>query len=150
MFNTSTKELFGTHDITTGMYVLLIIILIIQYVLIFQPADILSESNNKIYYRHVNKCVVDYDTNIVDLDKLRGSNYWLSYETDKCNVTRWEIIHFIFHTFLGYFYNIYVSQGISLGFELFEEYYYSCGSILDLFYNMAGFLFGHYLKYGYK
>jgi hypothetical protein len=146
MFNIQKNGLFGTYNITTGMYVLLIIISIIIYIMIFYPQNILSESDNEIYNKTVNSCISEYDTKKFDLDQLRGSNYWLSYKTNKCNITRWEILHLLFHVFLGYFYNIYISQGISFGFELYEQYYYSCGSYLDLGYNFTGFLIGHMLK----
>jgi hypothetical protein len=80
----------------------------------------------------------------------RDNGYFLESSTEtfnkECLVTGWELSHFMFHIFLGYFYNIYVSTGISVSYEVYERYTYNCASYNDLFINMAGFLVGNYLK----
>jgi hypothetical protein len=86
----------------------------------------------------------------IHLKKLRGKNYFIGSSTDiqayNCFITRWEISHFIFHTFLGYYYNIYISQGISIGWEIYEHKVYDAGSLLDFIWNLGGFLFGSWLR----
>jgi len=73
--------------------------------------------------------------------------YLFDENSEKCVVTKWEISHFFTHIFLGYFTNIYISQGISVGFELYEHYDLNCGSYLDLIYNFLGYIIGYILKY---
>jgi hypothetical protein len=147
MFNIPKTGFFGFHDISTGMYVVLIIVLILSYTMIFNSELLIGDKYSKIFNKKINRCVTKYDTSIINMSNLRGENYWLGYNNNtKCNVTSWEIIHLLFHVFLGYTTNIYISQSISIGWEIYEEYFYKCGSVMDLIYNFVGFIIGYYLK----
>lgn len=80
-------------------------------------------------------------------NSLRDGDYWLDVEKKNCITNNsGSFSFFLVHIFLGYFYNIYVSQTISIGFEIYEQKFHNCGSYLDLGYNFMGFLVGHTLK----
>jgi hypothetical protein len=152
MNNLPKKGLFGIYDISTGMYVTLILLLILIYICIFHKKYI-PKGTEKLSDYVLNKCLSNCsDENQCKIyNSMRGKNYWIGANVGKdldseCRVTAWEIIHLAFHVLLGYFYNIYVSQGISFGFEAFEAVFYDCGSVLDLGYNFVGFIIGHGLK----
>jgi hypothetical protein len=143
-------DLFEWGNITTGMYVALIIAGICMLSVIFRLEKIIGKKTAKEFLDYSEECLVGCsDKDRCDkLAKWRDNNYYM-YSGDnskRCIVTKWEISHFITHAFLGYFFNIYISQGISFGFEIYERYSNECGSYLDLGYNFAGFLFGHLLK----
>jgi hypothetical protein len=138
-------------SISNGVYIMIIILGIIQYTIIFHLDKInvsLSKSFNKFMFTCAKKCENKKDCEVVN--SLRDDYYYMQ-NTDNselldCKITRWEISHFFTHIFLGYFTNIYISQSISVVFEIYEHYALDCGSYLDLVYNMAGFMVGHTLK----
>lgn len=73
--------------------------------------------------------------------------YYFNPKSEKCLVTRWEISHLLMHMFLGYYSNIYVSQTLSVGFEIYESKMFDCGSYIDLLYNFLGFYIGFVLRH---
>lgn len=134
-------------------FITLAIILIIMYLCIFQLELILNQKNIDKVHNFSEKCLVGCsgrESTCDCLNSYRDNGYYL-FESDnnkvRCAITRWELSHIIFHIFLGYFTNIYISQGLSVGFEIYEHYFYDCGSYLDLMYNFMGFLVGHSLRY---
>ena len=142
-------NLFDWGNITTNIYIALIITMIILYMIIFHLKNIIGEKNARIVHDITEKCVISCSDKKLcsKVNNLRDSGYYIFDENpEKCIVTKWEISHLIFHMFLGYFTNIYISQGISVGFELYEHYILNCGSYLDLGYNFIGFIIGHKLK----
>jgi hypothetical protein len=84
------------------------------------------------------------------ITKYRDENYFIDSKDDvfneNCLITGWEVSHFMFHVFIGYFYNIYVHLGISVGYEVYERIQHNAGSYNDVIYNFLGFLAGKYLK----
>ena len=146
------KDIFRWCDISTGVYVLVIIVLIIMYSFIFYSDKFLPKKIHNMFYKNINTCMsLCKDENTCEpINQLRGSNYWIGTnfkDQYKCKVSTWEISHMLTHVFLGYFTNIYISQGISIGFEIHEQQAYNCGSWLDLLYNFSGFMIGYSLKY---
>lgn len=60
----------------------------------------------------------------------------------------WELTHFLFHVYLGYIYNLPISLGVSVGFELYEHYAKDCGSYMDVLWNGLGCMLGLWLSMG--
>lgn len=126
----------------------LIIICLCMYIYIFHISQRLYDK----YKIEVDEfCLYECNTplckNIVK--NSRDSGYFLHdklYEADKCGLTWYEITHVIFHIFIGYYYNIYVSLGVGIGFEIFERYKFNNGSYLDILYNMLGFVIGYNIR----
>lgn len=142
-------NLFEFGDISTGVYVSLIIAGICMYVSIFHLEKIVGDETSKKIHDYTEKCTIACSDEKIctQVNNLRDDKYYLfDGNSEKCIVTKWEISHFITHAFLGYFTNIYISQSISVGFELYEHYILQCGSYIDLFYNFSGFIIGHILK----
>lgn len=145
-------DLFEWGNISTGVYVALIIVGIIMYINIFHLDQIFSKETTKKINKWSYSCAIkcDDEKQCKKYNNLRDKNYSLDFDefgsSKLCKVTKWEVSHFILHLFLGYFTNIYISQGTSIIFELYEHYVLDCGSYLDLGYNLAGFLTGYYLK----
>ena len=144
-----STPILSWSDVSLGMTVLLIIILIIMHHIIFYTLvgwD--PETQSKIHNITefcFSRCKTDLCKNITD--NARGRDYYLGSSANRnCAFGLWELSHFMMHVFIGYFYNIYYSQGISIGFEIYEWKIKNCGSWLDLGYNFAGFLTGHTLK----
>jgi hypothetical protein len=145
-------NLLDWGDITLGTITGLVIAGIIMIILIFHLESIVGIRNAKKIHDMSEKCVVGCANKklCTATNNLRSAGYYMFDDpNNKCVVTRWEISHIITHIFLGYFTNIYISQFISVGFELYEHYYLDCGSILDLLYNFTGFIIGHQLKNAY-
>ncbi len=141
-------DIYNWNNVTTGMLVILVIIGVIMNHIIFEELDNNSEDIQKYIDKIQSYCFINCD-NCSDITNLRDENYYTLGNADakKCLMTAWEISHMIFHIFIGYFYNIYISVSISVGYELYEHYFKSCGSFLDLGYNMTGFLIGNHLKF---
>lgn len=132
----------------TNCYLTLLTILSILYIILFYVLDnfpkTLQPYVDKIQYT----CLVRCDT--CNLSNYRDNGYYLNStgpSVNTCLCTLFEVSHFILHAFLGYYYNIYISLGLSVGFEIFEHYVYDCGSYLDILYNLAGFAFGYTLRH---
>lgn len=142
-------NLFDWGDITVGVYIALIIVGICMYIVIFHLEKIIGENNAKLVHNYTEKCVISCSNEKIcnRMNKLRDTGYYLFDDnSERCVITKWEISHLLTHVFLGYFTNIYISQGISVGFELYEHHLLNCGSYIDLLYNFVGFIIGHYLK----
>lgn len=164
------SNILAWNDVTTKDVYLLIIICSIMYIFIFHVVDNMSykldnclayflnygcvwQSDNKTIQKYLEPGVMredgyyignDNDTNGKINQIRRKCN--LDVPVNKCMITTWEVYHILFHMFLGYKYNLYVSLLLGLSFELLESKVYNCGSYLDLFYNMVGFLVGLVLK----
>ena len=142
-------NLFKYGKIPPLTYFIVIVVGILMYLGIFYLEILVGVDNSKSIHDWTEKCVIPCkDKKLCDeLHKYRDDHYYVfEKDTEKCLVTKWEISHLITHIFLGYFTNIYISQGISIGFELYEHYHIDCGSYIDLVYNFVGFLIGHTLK----
>ena len=137
--------LFDYGNITIGMYVFLIIMGILFNTIIF--TDTFDDTPLGSIKKSLFNCTISCPDNGCEyLNSLRDGAYWLDVEKKNCITTNWEISHFLVHVFLGYFYNIYISQTLSIGYEIYEHKFHNCGSYLDLGYNFMGFLVGHTLK----
>jgi hypothetical protein len=148
-------------DVGYGKMIVFFILCVIFYFTIFE----FFNGNDRETQRELDKiqyncipCKTDLCKKVVGT--LRGKNYFMPSDSEEntdedrkfneevreCAFTLWEGSHVLTHIFLGYFYNIYVSQSTSILFELWEWKYHDCGSILDLGWNFFGFLMGHTLK----
>jgi hypothetical protein len=83
--------------------------------------------------------------------QMRGSNYHDTQDTSTpaksgCLITGWELSHFVFHTFLGYYFNLYISLMVGIGYELYEVGKCDCHSGFDIIYNTTGAMLGNYFK----
>jgi hypothetical protein len=76
------------------------------------------------------------------MQQSRDEHYYDGKDHSPCAFTTWEVTHYAFHVFLGYKYNLWVSFGISVAFEIWEHMAKDCGSFLDIFYNGLGALTG--------
>jgi hypothetical protein len=146
------KDFFKWHNIPTGIYVMVILVLIILYSFCFYSDKFLPVDIYNSFYKNINSCAVlcTDDNTCRPINNLRGENYWIGANPDErsiCKVSTWEISHMLTHVFLGYFTNIFISQGVSIGFEIYEQQLYNCGSWLDLLYNFSGYMIGYSLKY---
>lgn len=147
------KDLFcfeKRESYNSKKYYMIAVLLVIMYILIFHLEKVVGDNTAKKIHKWSEECVKDCKNDECDkVNGLRGSGYYLLGDEDSptnCLITKWEISHFIFHMFLGYYTDIYFSQTLSIAFEIYEQIFYKCGSLLDLVYNFLGFLLGHYLK----
>ena len=138
-----------------GKYIVLVFICIIIHMLIFKrdlmPVSIHRFMDKKM--KSLDSCMTpSCNTGLCDVIKGgRDSGYFLnssdeSYNAD-CLFTGWELSHFIFHIFLGYFYNFYVSTTISVSYEIYERTIYNCASYNDILINLFGYCIGNSLKH---
>lgn len=147
----SSAGLFGWNGVTIAMMVLLTIVCLVMYVIIFQHRDVFPQWANDLFETVFNTCPARCgpDCNSI-ANKFRDETYFVEPEykgTNKnCVITTWEITHLIMHVFLGYFYNIYISVALNIGFEIYEHYKFDCGNYLDVFYNTLGFFIGYGLR----
>jgi hypothetical protein len=87
------------------------------------------------------------------MKKLRGDTYYVVDTKDdpsSCILTMYEVSHFFFHMFMGYYYNIYISQFLSVSFEYYEYMQFGCHSYIDLGLNLAGALIGALIRYKHQ
>lgn len=139
----------GWNNVSIGSTIVLIIIGIIIHTFIF------GARINKFH----NKAIDMLDICLVKCGggnmckkytSLRDDGYMNNAEKIKndknCVFLGWELSHFIAHIFLGYYYNIYYSLGISVGYEMFERIEYNCASYADLIINLCGFMVGAYFR----
>lgn len=140
------SSMFSWEHIPQNKMIALMVILVIFYILIFKVIT-KYKPFQKIQLSCLKKCKTNKCRNITD--SLREDDYFLGAELDpkECMFTGWEFSHVIFHAFIGFFYNIYVSLGLSVGFEVFEHFSWNCASGLDLGWNMAGYLIGHTIRH---
>jgi hypothetical protein len=144
-------SILNWNGISTGMLVVLCIIGVIMNYIIFYTLDNNDQKIQDIIDKIQYYCLYKCKNNCNGLTNLRDDDYFMGVKTTnvkKCFFTVWELSHLLFHTFLGYFYNIYISVGTSVFFEIYEHYKYNCGSYLDLMWNFLGFLIGSYIRYG--
>lgn len=84
----------------------------------------------------------------------RGKSYFMGMQNEKynnkCIFTGWECSHLLLHVLLGYYYNIYVSLGISVGYEVYEYINYKCHSVFDLGIDFTGFIIGSSIRCYFK
>ena len=145
------KSLFGWNNVSLKNVYGLLLINIIIYMFIFHIIDRLPISLKKCINDIQYTCFANCNKkSCKKLTNLRDKNYYLNDYTGinlkTCMATSWELLHLLFHIFIGYYYNIYLSLATSISFEIFEHYVYECGSYLDIFWNFIGFLIGFSLK----
>jgi hypothetical protein len=136
--------MFKWHGVTCPSLVLLVMICSFMYYFIFIIPDKVRCLHNAL-----DTCIGPVcDKPICKMiTNGRDSGYNLSGNGNKnCLFSVWELSHMFFHIFIGYYYNIYVSTAISVGFEMHERISYNCASYNDIFINFTGFLIGHALK----
>jgi len=120
---------------------------VVMYIFIFYMMDKIP-----LRLRHmIEECIIQCKTKLCsDISKRwRDDGYFFTYESGKlenCIFTVWELTHLIMHVFLGYFFNLQISLGLSVGFEIWEHYVFDCGSYLDLGWNFLGFVIGNTIK----
>lgn len=132
------------NHIPNDYYIALMVVLVISYIIIFHVFNTYFPTVQTSCFK---KCKSDFCKH--NVKPLRGSNYFLSNVVDPsyCLITFWEGTHFIFHMFLGFFYNLYVSLAIGVGFEIIEVFTCDCASALDIWWNLFGYLIGHTARY---
>jgi hypothetical protein len=100
------------------------------------------------FHNLLNKCVIPGKSNTTkSIGSLRECRY--SEEPDlknNCYLFGWEISHFLLHVMIGYYFNVYVSVFISVGYEIYEHYTCKCASVLDIVYNLLGYYLGNRLR----
>lgn len=142
------ETLLSWNNVTTTKMIVLLLISVVGIICIFHVNfDFLNISG----LPDMNQtCLTKCDHYICKkITLLRDSEYTPNsdIQPNECMFTSWEFSHVIFHIILGYFYNIYISITYSVCFELYEHYFYNCGSFLDLFWNGLGLLIGVTLRY---
>lgn len=171
-YTSYADALLSWNNVGTIKLIILIILLIIGNLIIFhsqvfaffgysekpeQPVETRTEeelSKTQEMFKKLKKCtecLAHCNHNICKslTATLRDTDYLNngSSQPATCIFTGWELSHLIWHMFLGYFYNIYISVTLSVLFELFEHYTLNCASILDLFWNFIGLLIGVFIRY---
>lgn len=151
----STRFL-GWNKVGNTSIVVLFTILSIMYVFIFMNLEISKTEYIKYLRTWLYKCHVECekdDNTCENINNNRGNNYGYDPNIDgkyrdykNCVLTGWEYSHFIFHVFLGIFYNIYISQSLSVAFEIYECLEEDCGSLNDLVLNFAGYCTGYTIR----
>ena len=148
---------FGWNDVRADSSLVLGVIFAVMYSFIFLDLAVSKTKYVKLLRSWLYDCHVpctEGNETCEQVDLHRGKNYGFdpninggSYrEYSACLLTGWEVSHFLFHVFLGYFYNIYVSQTLSFTFEIYEHYAFDCGSFNDLSINFAGYCVGYALR----
>jgi hypothetical protein len=141
------RGFFEFGDMSVGMYVILCIVCIILVHFI----DTIPTIRELQYYNE--GCVIGCSSNVCRhvTDKSRGGNYYLGdnkFKNLDCIFTVWEFSHVFFHAFIGFFFNIQTSLGLSITWELWEHYSYrNCGNILDILWNFLGYCLGFGLRW---
>lgn len=146
--------LIAWNDVGIVSIIILIFICMLIHVLIFNSSILVDDNSwfRRTWNSILNRCFTSPCTTETckKYTSLRGDNYFMD-NTSKdynstCMITGWEVAHFAFHTFLGFFYNIYISLGLSVGYEIYEYFAYDCASYADLGINFAGFLTGSLMR----
>ena len=150
----------SSEEYMMNKHVILIIVFLVMLFFIFgqtgksKPVVSIREFLYSCQYKCANKYVCEV------VDAMRGENYGfdpnkedLGENTNKlkykqCLITGWEVSHFLFHVFLGYYYDACISLSVNVVFELFEHYFYDCGSYNDLLINFLGFCVGKKMSMG--
>ena len=146
------------NEVGVRSSIVLATILAVMYTFIFVDLAISKTKYVKMLRSWLYDCPLpcnDGNQTCEQVNSLRGNNYGFdpnidggSYREYKdCLFTGWEASHFMFHVFLGYFYNIYISQTLSFTFEIYEHLAADCGSFNDLSINFAGYCVGYGLRH---
>lgn len=144
-------SLFGWNDVTIVGLILFAITCIIMHIFIFHNDKLPGIIGKNM--KRIDVCITPTcNTDLCNfIKKGRGDNYFMHKKTDEynnsCLITGWEMGHFIFHIFVGYFLNIYASLTVSIGYEVYEKIYHDCASYNDIIINFAGFCIGSYLRH---
>lgn len=135
---------FSWNNVTLKHIFVFIILGVIMYIVIFYIIDNVLP---KKYRDRIHSCLIRCN-NCEKITKLRDDEYLAHDTTDlsTCLFTTWELSHVIYHSFLGYFFNFYISFISGIIFEIFEHEVFNCGSYLDIFWNFVGFLIGYALR----
>ena len=147
----------GWNNVGKKSSLALAVIFAVMYAFIFMDLAISKTKHVKLLRSWLYDCPIpckDGNKTCEKVNSYRGKNYGFdpnidggSYrEYSTCFFTGWEASHFLFHMFLGYFYNIYISQTLSFMFEIYEHYALDCGSFNDLSINFAGYCVGFGLR----
>lgn len=134
-----------------GKLICLCVLFAITYYVNFKSTILREAGIAKYLFRCYKKCESDGCKSLITAGKGSSSlmagetRYGLGPMKDRigCMMSGWEISHFIYHMFLGYFLNsIYLSTAVGIGFEIYEQKYYEIGSVFDIIWNTAGALAG--------
>lgn len=132
-------------------YINFVIVCVIFYVFIFHVIDALPIAISQYQYICVSECNTDMCKNINK--QFRDTDYWLDPNGNffmnpmLCKLTMYELSHLLFHVWISYKYGFLLSVSFGIFFEIFEHYFYNCGSVLDVFWNFIGAMIGIFLKY---
>jgi hypothetical protein len=157
-FNNIPNDGFlGWNRVGIGLMVTVVIFLLIIYIFIFCDLELSKSGSLKKIRNYLYSCPIPCKKDNIKcntVNSYRGNNYGFdpningekvrTYES--CIFTGWEVSHLILHTILGFFTNIYISQSLSVGFEVYEHYSQDCGSFNDLGINFFGYCIGLGLK----
>jgi hypothetical protein len=145
------KQLLAWNDVTAGMLIVLVMVCALMHYTIFTFMEGWPDETQEKINKVQATCLVKCESKCDKVTKLRDDSYYTTgiANAKKCIFTLWEFSHFLFHIAIGYYYNIYASVGISVGYEIYEHYVRDCGSLLDLIWNFSGFLVGTTLRYGF-
>jgi len=144
-----------TENVTRRKLKLLAIAGLCFYVAIFHVIDRIPLATTLMNANCLAKC--ENKTCQRVLHETRGSKYFTTSLVDSsirdelrknCWLTVWEFSHILTHIAIGYYFNIYVSLGISWSFELYEKVAYDCANGADLVWNFIGAVIGTALRNG--
>lgn len=137
--------MFERHSVS-----LFLLVWLIMYVIIFLVIDKTHPSIARLQYICFAKC--NNDSCKWRNSTFRDKDYWLDVNGKnylnpvECNLTTYEFGHFLFHIWLSYEFGFIPSIVSGIICELFEHYFYNCGSYLDLFWNTLGAIIGLIIK----
>lgn len=132
-------------------YSLFILVCIIMYLIIFKIINKMPNFVKNIQYKCYAKCESKTCRDITK--RLRDKDYWLEPDgatkinPEECALISYELSHILFHVWIGYDYGLCTSAVLSSLFEVYEHYFYNCGSYLDLIWNMLGAFIGLALRF---
>ncbi len=137
-------RLTGWDHVTTKSLVALLIALTIIYGIILWGQGARDSNQDGILMRIEKICLIPCSSPDCFPQRTRGKR------STPCNVpcaiTIWHLSHLILHMIIGYFFNIWVSLTVGLGFEMHEYINLDCADVLDPLVNTLGCLLGAYIK----
>ncbi len=138
-----SDRLLGWDHITKEHALALVVVLCIMYFFIFY-VWIGLRKRSELCEKIDGACIIGCSPGKCPPDWTRGDTYTIGggYAKPQCLLTSWEFSHFIFHMFIGYFFNIWVSLGLGVSFELYEVIAYDCASYIDIIANTSGCIIG--------
>jgi hypothetical protein len=141
--------LISWNDLTLKSIIIFLLIMIVGTCILFSGiANPTGESIGKsLNIACLKKC--DHNLCTYLTKNFRDSSYLLGQKEQPldCIFSFWELTHLVLYIFIGYFFNIYIAFIWGIIFEMYEHNYYDCGSTLDIFWNMLGFMIGTYIRY---